>query len=256
MSQKDVVRRPTTSSRRKTPDGNRSDSGCFDDVDVVQMATLQNHCVNKTPEQFEGTVQESHTRTESDALGDAQETQVKAEESVDDTEFRNILERLAEVTKNPGDMYRLCFSSRLSFAGLSLGGADDDTFSCQQTSELATGTKANEVDSLSEETTTTVTSGVGERERLKEAGHKHKDCGNRQKCVELLSMLSSFVEKANENPTVFNQSGLGKSLLGQFSSLLCTLEEAKSDASASSRHNEAGRSTYNIQRTFRIFAYY
>ena len=159
------------------------------------------------------------------------ETPSTSDECAEDFEFHAILERLAEVTKNPGDLYRLCFSSRLSFCGLSLGGMEEQVSPAppELTSrENSTGDTSAFVSEgvLADATAQPAKTGVTTRETGDEVA-EHRNCGNRKQCVELLSLLSSFVEKAKEDPAVFNQSGLGRSLLGQLSSLLTTLEEAK-----------------------------
>ena len=240
MSQKQVVRRTSTTNRRKNTDSDRSDSGCFEDVDVLQMANRPSQTPGSTPTKSTTAQQDQLSeKTEQEAGNDRStgndafpnETPSTPDECAEDSEFHAILERLAEVTKNPGDLYRLCFSSRLSFCGLSLGGMEEQVSPAQP--ELTS--RENSTDDTSEfvsegvladATAQPAKTGVTIPETGDEAA-EHRNCGDRKQCVEVLSLLSSFVEKAKEDPAVFNQSGLGRSLLGQLSSLLTTLEEAK-----------------------------
>lgn len=264
MSQKNVVRRTSTSNRRKNTDGgDRTDSGCFEDVDVLQMANR--HCqpsgipLTKNTATSDGEPDDKTREQDRPSTGAAEvptETPSNSDECVDDTEFRAILERLAEVTKNPGDLYRLCFSSRLSFCGLPLGGTDEEG-SLPRAGEIisqgdepgglnigecgsgGTSIAGNSGTFVQEEDDGVLTRGTGDEKM------EHKNCANRQQCVELLSLLSSFVGKAKENTAVFSQSGLGKALLTQLSSLLTTLEEAKENPNVSKHHSQAQYSDHS-----------
>lgn len=182
------------------------------------------------------------------------ETPSNPDECTEDSEFHAILERLAEVTKNPGDLYRLCFSSRLSFCGLALGGMEEQgatpppELTCRENS--TDGTKEFVLEGVLADTTAQLgKTGV----TMPETGDdvlEHRNCSDRQQCVELLSLLSSFVEKAKEDPAVFSQSGLGRSLLGQLSSLLTTLEEAKKNPNFTSsvKPEHPNDSSHNIRQ--------
>lgn len=225
-----VVLRNPKNNRRKNTDGYRTDSGCFEDVDL-QMAnrhsptsTSSESVVvdnNDVPATEHGT---EEFRVATDHADTSPICSSLADECADDKDFHAILKRLSDITSDPGDLYRLCFSSRLSYCGHMSSNAE---------SGEATG-KNDQNDSSIVEETNSCTNCEILNESLSEEGEKClKRSSHGQQCVELLSLLSSCAVRAKENPSMFRNSNLGNSLVGQLSSLLSTLEEAKRNSTQS-----------------------
>ena len=232
MSEENVVRRNPKNNRRKNTDGYRTDSGCFEDVDL-QMANQH----SPTSTSSESVVVDNNTVVTTDHNSEecrlvtehANASPISpslADECADDKDFHAILKRLSDITTNPSDLYRLCFSSRLSFCGHMSGNENEESF--RRTGEIdQNGT------TLVEQANGCTNCEISNESPLEEGEKCAKRSSHGQQCVELLSVLSSFMVKAKENPSMLNHSSLGNSLVAQLSSLLSTLEEAKENASQS-----------------------
>ena len=215
-----VVLRNPKNNRRKNTDGYRTDSGCFEDVDL-QMANRHSPTSNSS----ESAAMDNRNVASTEECGVMTEhsdtspiCSSLADECADDKDFHAILKRLSDITSDPGDLYRLCFSSRLSYCGHMASNAENGE---------ATG-RSDENDNSTVVETSSCTSCEILNESLSEKGEKcAKRLSHGQQCVELLSLLSSCAMKAKENPSMFSNSSLGNSLVGQLSSLLSTLEEVK-----------------------------
>ena len=225
-----VVLRNPKNNRRKKTDGYRTDSGCFEDVDL-QMANR--HSPTSTSSESvlvdnNDNPSNEHGSDECRATTEHPDTSPicssLADECADDKDFHAILKRLSDITNDPGDLYRLCFSSRLSYCGHMSSNAENGE---------TTG-KNDQNDSSIVEETSSCTNCEILNESLSEKGDKcSKRSSHGQQCVELLSLLSTCAVKAKENPGMFSNSSLGNSLVGQLSSLLSTLEEAKRNSTLS-----------------------
>jgi hypothetical protein len=231
MSKENVVRRDPKNSRRKNTDGYRTDSGCFEDVDL-QMANQH----SPTSTSSETVIVENDDVT---IGGNSEECRLMAEnadastippslldECADDKDFHAIIKRLSDITSNSGDLYRLCFNSRLSFCGhMSSNNENDESFS--RTSETDNN------DTCDVQSNGCTDCEMHDAPSLEDGAKCTKRSSHGQQCGELLSLLSSFMVKAKEDPNMINQSTLGGSLVTQLSSLLQTLEGAKNNGNES-----------------------
>lgn len=213
MANEDVVRRNPKHNRRKNTDGYRTDSGCFEDVDV-QMASR--HSPFSTPAEPVVFHRENVMSSEHSNLTNASSPAPSlADDCADDKDFHAILKRLSDITTDPSDLYRLCFSSRLSFCGHMSGNEEnEELFGCQK--------DENQNDTTVFEQTNNCTNCEVPDESVKRSSHGRQ-------CADLLAMLSSFMVKAKEDPSMLNHSSLGPSIVTQLSSLLSTIGEAKAN---------------------------
>ena len=238
MSEGNVVRRNPKNRQRKNTDGYRTDSGCFEDVDL-QMAN-QNFLTRTSSEpivEYNDTVpNDASLEEQQDTTGNDKGSPIPpslADECADDKDFHAILKKLSDITTNPGDLYRLCFSSRLSYCGHISGNAENEE-SLHRTDDVdQNGIDVLELANACTNCDISNESGFEEGEKCtKRLSHGHQ-------CAELLSLLSSFANKAKENPSMFRDSSLGNSLVAQLSSLLSTLEESKGDDQQLNEDNTA-----------------
>ncbi|XP_028412387.1 uncharacterized protein LOC114535207 [Dendronephthya gigantea] len=220
MSEENVVHRKEKKNLRKSTDGYRTDSGCFEDVDVPitsqnPSTTTSSESVNLHGEKPTGNdpfLEEYRLPTEY-APDPCPNPSSIADECADDKDFHAILKRLSDLTTNPGDLYRLCFGSRLSFCGHMSGTVEREEPDIEGSSKSVTIHKNEREDA--EIPLETAAKLNAERP------------SNEQQCVELLSLISSLMKKVKENPNFFKESGLGNSLVAQLSSLLPALEDSK-----------------------------
>ena len=220
MSEENVVHRKEKKNLRKSTDGYRTDSGCFEDVDVPTnnqnpSTSTSSESVNFQEEKSAGTdssPEEYRLSTKYAPVSSPNSSSI-ADECADDKDFHAILKRLSDLTTNPGDLYRLCFGSRLSFCGHISGKVEREEPNVDGNSKSVT-MQGNEREN-SEISSETVAKLNADRS------------SNEQQCVELLSLISSLMKKVEENPNFFKQSGLGNSLAAQLSSLLPSLEDSK-----------------------------
>lgn len=204
MSEEKVVQRRLKNNRRKTTDGYRTDSGCFEDVDLRHSPTLvcseyvtdkhSSTCDSNNPNQHEVSKQYLNSSPTS--------IPTLAEDSAEDKHFHDILKRLSEITGGTGDLYRLCFNSRLSFGGHAASGSEE-TREPEESIEK-----------------TFIVQQKNENCELKKSNHD-------ERCAEFMSLLSSLMSKVRENPNILSHPSLGNSCENQLSSLITSINEAK-----------------------------
>ena len=233
MSKENVVLRDPKNNRRKNTDGYRTDSGCFEDVDILmanQHSPTSTSSESVVPENNDDVTVDHSLENPQLIVEDADAPPIPTslvDECADDKDFHAILKRLSDITSNSGDLYRLCFNPRLSFCGHMSNNNENDE-SLGRTGEI------DKTDSRVGEQSNGCTNGEICNETPLEDGVKcTKGESHGQQCVELLSLLSSFMVKAKEDPSMINHSTLGSSLVAQLSSLLSTLEEARKNENQS-----------------------